>query len=145
MLYFIVSQTVKALLAHNNELQRYTFFSSCGKNFPLWRIFFVAQQPLRNPTCCLHTHIGLYETATHTIPMNVACKEYYDFPLRLLQLPSKEICEQLVQIQARIASIDAMVLVGIDTKLELFIRFLQSCKHSHGVLKMHVVIAAAMY
>ena len=64
--------------------------------------------------------------------------------LLLLQFPDDKIRHQLIQVQAGVAAVDAVVFVRIDAHLKLLIGLLKGGGHIEGVLEMHVVVARAV-
>jgi hypothetical protein len=62
-----------------------------------------------------------------------------------LQLTVDKIRHQFIQVQARIAAIDTVVLVGIDTEFELLAGVLKGRDHVNGILEMHVVVARSVH
>ena len=62
----------------------------------------------------------------------------------MLEFTIDEVSHQLVEVEAGVATVDAVVLVGIDAKLELFASIFQSRHHIDCVLEVDVVVASAM-
>ena len=58
-----------------------------------------------------------------------------------LQFPLDKVGHQLVEVQAGVAAVDAVVLVGIDAHLELLIGLLEGGDEVEGVLEVDVIVA----
>ena len=61
-----------------------------------------------------------------------------------LQLTIDEVGHQLVKVEAGVAPIDAVVLIGIDSEFELLTSIFKGSNHVDRILEMDIVVARSV-